>query len=71
MKSLITNNQSDSDSDKENTDICFRKNILSETVRPLSQSQFKIYLEELHGKVNYNNIWQCYQYWQTKYYWQL
>ena len=56
MKSLITNNQSDSDSDKENTDICFRKNILSETVRPLSQSQFKSYLEELHGKVNYNNI---------------
>ena len=56
MKSLITDNQSDSDSDKENTDICSRKNILSKNIRSPSQSHYRSYLEELNDNVNYNNI---------------
>ena len=56
MKSLITDNQSDSDSNKENTDFCSRKNTLSETIRSPSQSHYKSYLEELNDNVNYNDI---------------
>ena len=56
VKSLITDNQSDSDSDKENIDICSRKNTLSETIRSPSQSHYKSYLEELHDNMNYNNV---------------